>query len=68
MSLEIRDPERRIPATNLIVVQDMLQKRGIKNATMRPGAEGVVWVVHGTYDISTYYVFDDGKLVDIEVD
>ncbi len=48
----------------LQVIED-LRKNNIVNYTMRPGKD-CIWVTHGLVD--AYYIFRDGKLVDIQID
>jgi mannose-6-phosphate isomerase-like protein (cupin superfamily) len=56
------------PAVNefeaLIVIDD-LRKKGVTHADMRPGNR-CVWVSHS--QLETYYIFRDGKLIDIQID
>ena len=48
----------------MLVVED-LRKHGIVNYTMRPG-NNCIWVSYGL--VNSYYIFNNGKLVDIQVD
>jgi hypothetical protein len=52
-----------------ILVVDSLQKRGITNYTIAQGNE-CVWVTHYRrgFAISDYYIFRDGRIVDIVTD
>ena len=52
----------------LIVVEDM-RGRGYTNYSMRPG-DGCVWVSvpRAGFSLEMYYIFRDGKLVDVQVD
>ena len=49
----------------LLLVLDDLEKKGIKNYDIRPGNE-CIWVNYGL--VNCYYIFRDGKIVDIQVD
>jgi len=49
----------------MILVQDDLARQGIKDFTMRPG-NGCVWVSYGR--VNCYYIFRDGRIVDVQVD
>jgi hypothetical protein len=53
----------------LIVVMDQLAKQGIKYATVMPGND-CVWVARGSSScpINEYYIFNQGRLVDIQID
>lgn len=70
MSITIRDPNHDRPATYYIQVQNDLERRGISDAEMRPGAENVVWVTYGaaTRPISLYYIFQKGEIRDVQLD
>jgi hypothetical protein len=49
----------------VLLVQDDLQKKGIEHYTMRPGND-CIWVSYGLVDC--YYIFREGRIVDIQVD
>lgn len=49
----------------LIIVMDKLKEMGVEWAQIRPGNK-CVWVSHGY--IESYYIFNQGKLVDIQID
>jgi hypothetical protein len=49
----------------VMVVQNDLLQQGIKNYTMRPGND-CIWVSYGRVD--AYYIFRDGKIVDVQID
>ena len=53
----------------LIVVMDQLEKQGVKYATIMPGND-CVWVARGSSSrpINEYYIFNQGRLVDIQID
>jgi hypothetical protein len=56
------------PAVNefeALVVLDELRKLNVKSATMRPGNR-CVWVSYN--QLETYWIFDNGRLVDIQID
>ena len=48
-----------------IVVMDDLQKKGIRYATLTPGND-CVWAYWGNQN--WYYIFRQGRLVDIQID
>ncbi len=48
-----------------LLVQKDLQDKGIENYTMRPGND-CIWVSYGLVDC--YYIFREGRIVDIQVD
>lgn len=48
----------------MLVIEE-LRKQGITNYTMRPG-NNCIWVSHGV--VNSYYIFDNGRIVDIQVD
>jgi hypothetical protein len=56
------------PAVNefeaLMVIED-LRKKGVTYADLRPGNQ-CVWVSHS--QLETYYIFNNGRLVDIQID
>jgi len=52
----------------LVVIEEM-RKSGYSNYTMRPGNECVwVSVPRGGFSLEMYYIFQDGKLVDVQID
>lgn len=48
-----------------LLVQADLQSKGIEHYTMRPGKD-CIWVSYGLVDC--YYIFREGRIVDIQVD
>ena len=48
-----------------MLVQKDLQDKGIEHYTMRPGND-CVWVSYGLVDC--YYIFREGRIVDIQFD
>ena len=48
-----------------IVVIDKLQKQGVTHAVLRPGND-CVWAYWGNQN--WYYIFRQGRLVDIQID
>lgn len=48
-----------------IVVMDDLQKKGIRYATLTPGND-CVWAYWGNQN--WYYIFREGRVVDIQID
>jgi hypothetical protein len=53
----------------LIVVINELERRGVKWATVYDGND-CVWVSRGSASIpiNEYYIFNEGRLVDIQID
>lgn len=49
----------------VLVVAQHLERRGVRQYDMRPGRD-CVWVSYNR--LETYWIFEDGKLVDIQVD
>jgi hypothetical protein len=49
----------------VMLVAEDLRKREVPEYTMRPG-NGCIWVSYGLVDC--YYIFHNGKIVDIQVD
>lgn len=55
------------PFEVLLVTQD-LQSHGHTKWEMRPG-NNCIWVTTGTnLNVHMYYIFKDGKIVDVQVD
>lgn len=48
-----------------IQVIEHLRQQGITDYTMRPG-NNCIWVTHGV--VNSYYIFNNGRLVDVQVD
>ena len=48
----------------MLVIEDLRQK-GIVHYTMRPG-NNCIWVSFGL--VNSYYIFNHGRIVDIQVD
>lgn len=61
--------DKDINELELIVVMDWLQKRGIKHADILKGND-CIWVASGSSNrpINQYFIFRDGRLVDIQID
>jgi len=58
-----------INAFERMVVVDEMRKLGYNSYEMRPGNECVwVSVPRGGFSLEMYYIFRDGKLVDVQVD
>jgi hypothetical protein len=49
----------------VIIVTNELVKRGVTHYTMRPG-NNCIWVSYN--GLETYWIFQEGKLVDIQID
>lgn len=67
MTIEVRS--NNINEFELMVVLDRLQKDGVQYATIYEGND-CVWVSRGSSNrpINEYYIFREGKLVDIQID
>ena len=63
-AVEIRDQEHLNPMEVILVADDKARK-GIKHYTMARGND-CIWVYYGQMNL--YYIFRDGKLVDIQID
>jgi hypothetical protein len=48
-----------------IIIMEELKKRNVSWATMRPG-NNCVWVSYN--QLETYWIFREGRLVDIQID
>jgi hypothetical protein len=60
--IEVRPGVNELEA---LVVMDQLERKGIRHATLTPGND-CVWAYYGM--INEYYIFDKGRLVDIQID
>ena len=49
----------------VILVHEDLHRKGIKDYTMRPGND-CIWVSYGLVDC--YYIFREGRIVDVQYD
>jgi hypothetical protein len=69
MTLELRIVDKDINPLELLVVHDYLKERGTKWATVYKG-NACIWVASGSSSlpINEYFIFRDGKLVDIQID
>ena len=65
--INIRD--EGINELELLVVMDHLERRGVKYASIYQG-NGCIWVASGSSSrpINEYFIFKDGRLVDIQID
>lgn len=65
--INIRD--EGINELELLVVMDHLERRGVKYASVYQG-NGCIWVASGSSSrpINEYFIFKDGRLVDIQID
>ena len=60
---------REINSFERMVIVEDLRKLGYDSYEMRPGNECVwVSVPHGGFSLEMYYIFRDGKLVDVQID
>ena len=48
----------------LVVIED-LRRQGINHYTMRPG-NNCIWVSYGL--VNAYYIFENGKLLEVQID
>ncbi len=63
-NIQINKPEM-MNEFEMIQVMDDLKSKGIENYSMRPGND-CIWVSYPM--IECYYIFRDGKVVDIQYD
>lgn len=65
--INIRDKD--INELELIVVMDYLEKRGTNHASILKGND-CIWVASGSASrpINEYFIFHNGRLVDIQID
>ena len=49
----------------VIIVADKLKSKGVEHYTLAKG-NGCIWAYYGV--INEYYIFREGKLVDIQID
>jgi hypothetical protein len=60
---------REVNAFERLVIAEDLRQRGYDSFEMRPGNECVwVSVPRGGFSLEMYYIFRDGKLVDVQID
>lgn len=64
--ITVRNPVNEL---ELMIVMDRLEKRGTKWADIYQGND-CIWVASGSSSvpINEYFIFRDGKLVDIQID
>jgi len=60
---------REVNAFERLMIAEDMRKRGYDNYSMQPGND-CVWVTvpRGGYSLEMYYIFQDGKLVDVQID
>lgn len=65
--IELRDKD--INELELIIVLDRLKERGTNHATIYKGND-CIWVASGSSScpINEYFIFREGRLVDIQID
>lgn len=65
----IRLADKDFNELELLVVQEHLRKRGTTYATIYKG-NGCIWVASGSSScpINEYFIFREGRLVDIQID
>jgi hypothetical protein len=56
---------KELNSFEVLVVESELAKAGITNYTMQPGND-CIWVRYGL--VNSYYIFNGGKLVDVQFD
>lgn len=64
MAVTINNPTQ-LNELELLKVVEHLESRGIKDYTVRPG-NNCIWVSYNRVD--SYYIFQDGRLFDIQYD
>ena len=69
MTLELRIEDKDVNPLELLVVHEYLKERGTRSATIYKGNQ-CIWVASGSAScpINEYFIFRDGKLVDIQID
>jgi len=69
MTLELRIEDKDVNPLELLVVHEYLKERGTRSATIYKG-NACIWVASGSAScpINEYFIFRDGKLVDIQID
>lgn len=65
MKVELTIYDKEVNPLELIAVAVDLDARGITHASIHKGND-CVWVSHGR--LNEYYIFRDGKVVDIQID
>jgi len=66
--MRIESPER-INSLEAIIVQEELRRQGHDDWVMRPGNQCIwVSVPRGGFSLEMYYIFQDGRLVDVQID
>lgn len=49
----------------VLIVTEHLKKHGVESYILSPG-NGCIWAYYGA--INEYYIFRDGRLIDIQID
>jgi len=49
----------------VLIVADRLKEKGVQSYSLIPGNE-CIWAYYGV--INEYYIFRDGRLVDVQID
>ena len=62
MSINI---DSRLNPLEVLIVSKHLESNGVKHYNLIPGND-CIWAYYGV--INEYYIFKDGKLVDIQID
>jgi hypothetical protein len=57
--------DKTLNELEVMVVVEHLQNKGIENYTLTQGND-CIWAYYGA--INEYYIFRDGRLVDIQID
>jgi hypothetical protein len=67
--ITVHDPRKILNELEVLVVTNYLETRGTKWATLSPGND-CVWVSSGSSSvpINEYFIFREGRLVDIQID
>lgn len=61
--------DKRLNELEVMVVADYLKNKGVENYQLLPGNR-CIWASYGSSSvpINEYYVFNEGRLVDIQID
>jgi hypothetical protein len=57
--------DKTLNELEVMVVAEHLESKGIKDYTLAPGND-CIWAYYGL--LNEYYIFRDGRLVDIQID
>jgi hypothetical protein len=57
--------DKRLNPIEVMLVAERLDQQGVTNYSLLPGNR-CIWATYGR--INEYYIFNDGKLIDIQID